>query len=375
MNRPLTERRPDEPGPSGPAGSPHWPRVPEPPEAMLRALLLQWDRTQWLPPEDLRTHQLKQAARLLGHALQSVPYQQERLARAGLALDQELTWPLWRRIPVVTRARLKAAGNSIRATRLPTDHGAPAGAGPIQQTAVTRLFRNAVALRDHRWQRRDLSATLAAIVADHSGSAAFPEGRRAASWGPFADQGFPTGPAMFLAADTPIDLQLLWLRQVTPRYLAADRRTIEALARRTLERPGDGGVGGRTHSDFAGDSVIHPRVVPPSLGRAGERHVRVAGSGHRRSGLSRPPPFPGPVGNRAVRGARRRWCALPVGAERTAGGHRAPQLRHACAAPGYRPSGPMGRPLPDRPRAVRFCALGRAKVGRDRSLRRKRRIG
>ncbi len=240
MNRPLTERRPDEPGPSGPAGSPHWPRVPEPPEAMLRALLLQWDRTQWLPPEDLRTHQLKQAARLLGHALQSVPYQQERLARAGLALDQELTWPLWRRIPVVTRARLKAAGNSIRATRLPTDHGAPAGAGPIQQTAVTRLFRNAVALRDHRWQRRDLSATLAAIVADHSGSAAFPEGRRAASWGPFADQGFPTGPAMFLAADTPIDLQLLWLRQVTPRYLAADRRTIEALARRTLERPGDG---------------------------------------------------------------------------------------------------------------------------------------
>jgi len=87
--------------------------------ATLAGLLQQLDKTQWLSAEDLRARQTEQLGRLVHQAARHSPHFGDRLARAGLKPDDVATPEGLRRLPVLTRRDIQAAGKSFYCATLP----------------------------------------------------------------------------------------------------------------------------------------------------------------------------------------------------------------------------------------------------------------
>lgn len=211
--------------------------------ARLLALQFQLEQSQWWPPESLRRRQFGQLECLLTHAFETVPFWRERLRGAGweprAAFDEET----FRRLPVLTRREVQAAGEALRSTGVPPEHGrvtdgwtSGSTGTPIHffQTEASKLFWLAFTLREHLWRRRDFSGKLAAIrVKMKNGS--WP------SWGPPVDTVFPTGPGASLDIGTPVEEQLSWLIAQDPDYLIGQPSNLRELAlasRRHARKPG-----------------------------------------------------------------------------------------------------------------------------------------
>ena len=97
------------------------------------------------------------------------------------------------------------------------------------RTDLTSHFWRAFTLREHLWQRRDFSGTLAAIRSNI-------EDGRSANWGQATENLIATGPASLLNIRADIDAQLDWLAAENPHYLLTHPSNLNALARRALER-------------------------------------------------------------------------------------------------------------------------------------------
>src|SRR3546814_14122485 len=74
------------------------------------AVLYQMGHTQWLGPDELFYHQGRQLRALFSHAVRTVPFYRDRFAAAGVDPAAEVTWETLRRLPVLARAELQAAG-------------------------------------------------------------------------------------------------------------------------------------------------------------------------------------------------------------------------------------------------------------------------
>ncbi len=205
-----------------------WPALPRPRQAQLAAMLQQLETSQWWSPEALQVQQLRQAGRLLSHVWQHLPFYRARLEQAGLDPKQPLTPAAWARIPLLTRADLQVAGEALRSPVLPQGHGATheiSSSGSTGQvvtvtgTAVTRLFWDALTLREHLWHGRDFRRRLAAIRPFPAGVADFPRGAAGRRWGRTVAALFENGPAFSLTISTSTEQQADWLQRVRPDYL------------------------------------------------------------------------------------------------------------------------------------------------------------
>jgi phenylacetate-coenzyme A ligase PaaK-like adenylate-forming protein len=205
-----------------------WPAVPDTKAASLLALLYQFDRSQWWPPEQLRAAQFGQLALLLAHAAATVPFYRERLAATGFDPQRALTGELWQRIPILERREVQQAGAALQSAKVPHAHGktfAVTTSGStgrpvtVLRTAIDALYWDAHTLRGHLWHRGDLSGTLAVIRAQDGDKARWPHGARLSRWGNVTGSVFQTGPAVVLNAAEPIDRQLEWLGRQNPDYL------------------------------------------------------------------------------------------------------------------------------------------------------------
>lgn len=212
-----------------------WPGIGSDAAAHLQALLFQMERSQWLPPEQLRARQLGQLRLLLRHAQSTVPHYAEALR--GLEIDG-LGWEPFRDLPLLTRKALQSGFDSLKSGALPPGHGAvvegqsSGSTGmPVRflQTAATQLFWNALTLREHLWQERDFSGKLAAIRIKVE------EGRWP-DWGLPAAALFRTGPGATLNVRTDVDKQLDWLLEEDPDYLITHASNLHALAVSSLKR-------------------------------------------------------------------------------------------------------------------------------------------
>src|SRR3546814_7252292 len=87
------------------------------------AVLYQMGHTQWLGPDELFYHQGRQLRALFSHAVRTVPFYRDRFAAAGIDPAAEVTWETLRRLPVLARAELQAAGDALNTTDLPKSHG------------------------------------------------------------------------------------------------------------------------------------------------------------------------------------------------------------------------------------------------------------
>lgn len=212
-----------------------WPAISSDAAAHLQGLLFQMERSQWLPPEQLRSRQLLQMQLLLRHAQSTVPHYAEALG--GLDFDG-LDWEAFQALPLLTRKALQAEFDSLKSSAVPPGHGAivqgqsSGSTGmPVRflQTAVTQLFWNALTLREHLWQERFFSGKLAAIRIKVK------EGRWP-DWGLPAAALFRTGPGATLNVRTDVDKQLDWLVREDPDYLITHASNLHALAELSLRR-------------------------------------------------------------------------------------------------------------------------------------------
>lgn len=211
-----------------------WPALPSPGAASLLAMLFQLEQSQWLSAESLRQRQMNQAALVLRHAVETVPFYREHHGDlAAGALDEAS----WQSLPILERSDIQDNFESLKSTRPPEGHGRTVVYGSsgssgrpitVLGTEVTRHYWKVLTLRDQIWHGRDFSGKLASIRS---------KVRRANLPGWYhPGDGLLTGPCCLLNINEDIDAQLDWLASENPDYLLTFPSNLYALARRALER-------------------------------------------------------------------------------------------------------------------------------------------
>jgi phenylacetate-CoA ligase len=204
-----------------------FPAVPSPEAALLLSMLHQLEQSQWWTSERLRSGQFAQLERIVDHARRTVPFYRERLA--GLSGSGKPLSERWPELPLLRRREIQQHGRALHSTRPVSGHknlrslstsGSTGISITVDITECGRLIWMATLLREHAWHARDLSATHAAIriVSDKAG-AAWPDGARAADWGPPENVVYETGPSVLLDLFTDTERQLEWLVRQDPDIL------------------------------------------------------------------------------------------------------------------------------------------------------------
>lgn len=209
-----------------------WPAIPGSSNAMVLALVQQFESSQWWPAETLGALQWRQLGPLLVHASRTAPLYRGRLGRAGEpgGLNPET----WARVPVLERSHIQEAGPDLFSRKIPDGHGPVASVSTsgstgapvtVKNSRITALFFNALNLRYHLWHGRDLSARAAAITR--------PMGSEGKSlyWVP----GYVSGPMATFDVTRPPAEQLAWLAETGPAYLLTYPSNLHALVEQSLE--------------------------------------------------------------------------------------------------------------------------------------------
>ena len=189
------------------------------------------------------------AQRLLTHACGHVPYYRQHAGQYPV-----MTAPgtvAWRGLPILSRATLL---REAAALRMPGwERGEGRGRPPrhiykvstsgstgepveVWRTDACRVVWEATALREHRWQGRDATRSMAIIRAGLRGEP--PPGRRIPRGLPF-DRLWRCGPTWALDLTTDVAQQAIWLRRVRPDYLLTYPANLEAVIARL---PADHGL-------------------------------------------------------------------------------------------------------------------------------------
>jgi phenylacetate-coenzyme A ligase PaaK-like adenylate-forming protein len=210
-----------------------WPSLAAGEAAYLGTLMFQLEQTQWLPADAIAIRQHQQLVETATHAGAYSSYFRSRLEAAGLRPEQLSTLEGLRRLPVMRRRDVQAAGETLFCTQIPRAHapvtesstsGSSGEPVVVKRTAVSRLMWLAMTLREHMWQRRDFGGRLAVIRANlQGGKADWP------SWGPPAGLLFETGPSHGLVITTDVAHQAKWLHSLDPEYLLVYPSNLAAL--------------------------------------------------------------------------------------------------------------------------------------------------
>lgn len=146
-----------------------WLPIPLPDVAALLQVCEALHKTEYDEPETIHRRQLTQARQIVRFAKrQSEHY---RSAFAGVDVKAAcVSRDAWRSLPVLTRADVQAAGDSLFPAKLPPGHrkiGETQTSGSTGQPVTVRtsnfssLFFAAFSVRDQLWHRRDINGKLA----------------------------------------------------------------------------------------------------------------------------------------------------------------------------------------------------------------------
>ncbi|MBK8121370.1 MAG: phenylacetate--CoA ligase family protein [Sulfuritalea sp.] len=214
-----------------------WPAVPGRQGLLLTALLAQLEQSQWLPVEAIEQSQMRQLGALIEHARRHSGFFAERLAGFRPIPGQELRECL-SAIPLMRRSDLQSRRAEIDCAWLPPEHGKVAlnrstgSTGEpvaVRRTELNGLIWMAMTLREHLWQQRDFSQSLAIIRAQLAAEDTARRGVSSTDWGAPVNHLFASGPSHGLNLQTDIVRQVEWLRQVMPAYLLTYPNNLSAL--------------------------------------------------------------------------------------------------------------------------------------------------
>lgn len=166
------------------------------------------------------TKQIQAFEKLYNHAYASVPFYKKYYTSAKLVNVLDL--------PILTRADIQYAGNDFISTDLPYFHGdcypmetSGSTGRPITilGTDFTRIFYDALMLRENAWQQRDLNQTLLAIKWAQQDFARAPNYHEQPTWGPPIDKYQKTGNSFFVNIIGKNSDHINILLQLQPKYL------------------------------------------------------------------------------------------------------------------------------------------------------------
>lgn len=235
----LQALRPGAPGSA-------WPVAGPPAGASMMAMQYQFDRTERLPPAELRDAQLRQLDVLLRHAVQQVPYYREVLPRAGYDPARPLTMEAFRRLPVLTRQVLQSRRGDLRAASYPPEHGkatehrSSGSTGvpiSVMKSQLCDFLWEAFTLRDHLWHRRDMTGTLASIRARQGKGGSPADGVVSTIWNHGVSAAFRTGQGMMLEGVRTTSENIAWLKRKQPTYLQTSPSLMREILREVARRP------------------------------------------------------------------------------------------------------------------------------------------
>ena len=215
-----------------------YPALPATADAVVLALIYQYEQSEWWAPERLLEHQLRQAAALVDHSLRTVPFYKKRLHAAAGRRRGRLIPETWRKIPILSRSQIQASGEQMVSRSIPKDHGAVQWVStsgstgePLKalQSALQLSIYKAMNLRNYLWHGLDFNAKIAAIRRIKSGHAEPPDGRRERGYWAAAHH---TGAAVLLSITATLSEQLAWIEREAPDYLLTYATNIRALALR-----------------------------------------------------------------------------------------------------------------------------------------------
>ena len=197
----------------------------------MLALLFQFERSQWLDPQRILSHQFEQLRALIDHARTQTPYYRDHLRRAQIFSLAGITPASFVRWPMLSRGDVLGAADALLARNLPAAHGAltwntttGSTGQPVRvaTSAIGGLFQDALVMRSHFWYGLDLRLKFGAIRPGQHG----PTG---ADWGPALRGTFETGPAVCFGLSEDLGAQLDWLCRESPAYLLSRGHTLHSL--------------------------------------------------------------------------------------------------------------------------------------------------
>lgn len=215
-----------------------WPAFPDAYGAQAVAMQYQLDRTQWLPTPEIRLAQLGQLHEVLKEAYRKIAWWRDTLGEAGFTPGGDFGEAAFARLPMLPREDVQRLAERLFNPDVPGSHGKVSRSNtsgstgtPVSflVTALTNHFWQALTLREHRWQRRDFSGTLAAIRSNV-------ENGEEPNWGPTIENVVATGPLFKLNIRADVEEQLDWLIARDPHYLITHPSNLRALAARAIDR-------------------------------------------------------------------------------------------------------------------------------------------
>jgi phenylacetate-CoA ligase len=211
-----------------------------PPEmSTLQALLHQSEWSSW---EKIRKKQIQLINQLIQHAHNTVPFYKKHYATVDL--NGPINNTLISKLPLLSRAHVQFAGDELISQSIPKHHGACypiETSGSTGQTVrvlgtdFTRLFYDALMLREHAWYQRDFHHLLMAIRWVDQGIALAPTGIFQSTWGPPIDHYKTTGSSVLLNISSKTDDQIAALLHYKPRYLLTYPSQVAILVRYCLD--------------------------------------------------------------------------------------------------------------------------------------------
>ena len=195
--------------------------------------------TESLPAKQLLEYQQGLLQRLLLHARNTTPFYRTRLDFDCDTID--IIERTWNTIPILTRIEAGANRDALMSRAVPPDSGRilreeTSGSTGIPfeylKSELTDVATQALTERMFRWWSIDGSKCLAHIYHDKDQTAPAPDGRTTVFW----HSGHPSGRKHSLDAAASTDVQLDWLRERRPDYLATFSTNLNRLALRSMER-------------------------------------------------------------------------------------------------------------------------------------------
>lgn len=222
-----------------------WPAFPSPRAANQLAVQFQLEHSQWLTAEEIRSRQLQQLTALIEFSRVHVPHYRDSAAFSEVKTGKELSWDLFRQLPILSRVEVQRLGDALAAQPAPPHHGqintvkSSGSTGrpvTINKTGVCNLFFKAFSLRFHLWHQRDFDGTFAAIRYTDNDKAVPPLGVKKPGWGPGTVNVVRTGPTWLLSSSTDVAEQIRWLQRIQPHYLMTYPSILLQLARRAISK-------------------------------------------------------------------------------------------------------------------------------------------
>lgn len=177
-----------------------WPPLVEGAAATVLALARQLEASQWYEPADLRALQVRQLGELMPWLAAHSPAFARRIDAAGLAAEDLAAPAGLAALPPVERRWFQTEPD-IYSDAVPPQHepcgmtltsGSTGEVLRVRRTRAGQLVWLAMVLREHVWNRTDVSLPLATVRATNAAVA------RHDSWGPPVSLLFESGPALQL---------------------------------------------------------------------------------------------------------------------------------------------------------------------------------